>query len=57
MRTVKQIYRITYPNGKIYIGMDFTGTMLYFGSIKSRLVEEDFTPEQSNDFTVRKEIF
>jgi hypothetical protein len=28
----KQIYKITYPNGKIYVGMDLTGTILYFGS-------------------------
>jgi hypothetical protein len=24
----KQIYKITYPNGKIYVGMDLTGTTL-----------------------------
>lgn len=28
----KQVYKITYPNGKIYVGMDPTGTLLYFGS-------------------------
>jgi hypothetical protein len=28
----KQIYKITYPNGKIYVGMDLTGTALYMGS-------------------------
>jgi hypothetical protein len=28
----KQIYRITCPNGKIYVGMDLTGTPLYVGS-------------------------
>jgi hypothetical protein len=28
----KQIYKITYPNGKIYVGMDLTGTLLYFAS-------------------------
>ena len=22
----KQVYKITYPNGKIYVGMDLTGT-------------------------------
>lgn len=32
----KQIYKITYPNGKIYVGMDLTGTMLYFGSPQDR---------------------
>jgi hypothetical protein len=28
----KQVYKITYPNGKTYVGMDLTGTLLYFGS-------------------------
>jgi hypothetical protein len=28
----KQVYKITYPNGKIYVGMDLTETLLYFGS-------------------------
>jgi hypothetical protein len=28
----EQVYRITYPNGKIYVGLDLTGTALYFGS-------------------------
>ena len=27
----KQPYKITYPNGKIYVGMDLTGTLTYFG--------------------------
>ncbi len=53
---VKVVYRITYPNGKIYIGKDLTGTLTYFGSVDGRRVEQDFTPEQRRDFTVRKEI-
>jgi hypothetical protein len=24
----KQVYKITYPNGKIYVGMDLTGSLL-----------------------------
>jgi hypothetical protein len=28
----KQVYKVTYPNGKIYVGMDLTGTISYFGS-------------------------
>ncbi len=50
------IYRVTYPNGKIYVGMDLTGTMLYFGSVNSRLVEADHSPDERLDFTIRKEI-
>jgi len=53
---VKVIYRITYPNGKVYIGKDLTDTITYFGSVDSALVERDFTRVQRRDFTIRKEI-
>ena len=42
---MKVIYKITYPNGKIYVGKDLTGTLNYFGSADSRLIANDFTPE------------
>ena len=53
---MKIIYKITYPNGKIYVGMDLTGTFRYFGSPNSKLLENDFTEEQKNDFTIRREV-
>ena len=53
---MKVIYKITYPNGKIYIGQDITDTLNYFGSASSKLIEQDFTREQRRDFTIRKEI-
>ena len=53
---MKVIYKITYPNGKIYIGLDLTDTLNYFGSANSKLIEQDFTREQRRDFTIRKEI-
>ena len=53
---MKVIYKITYPNGKIYIGLDFTDTINYFGSANSDLIAQDFTREQRRDFTIRKEI-
>lgn len=53
---MKVIYKITYPNGKIYIGKDLTGTLNYFGSANSTLIEQDFTREQIRDFSIRKEI-
>lgn len=28
---MKVIYKIIYPNGKIYVGKDLTGTLNYFG--------------------------
>lgn len=50
------IYKITYPNGKIYIGQDRTDDINYFGSAKSLLIEQDFTREQRRSFTITKEI-
>ncbi|OYX84673.1 MAG: hypothetical protein B7Y83_07415 [Flavobacteriales bacterium 32-34-25] len=52
----KVIYKITYPNGKIYIGKDLTDTLNYFGSADSRLIERDFTRQERKDFIIRKEI-
>ncbi|MGI4022103.1 MAG: GIY-YIG nuclease family protein [Janthinobacterium lividum] len=53
---MKTIYKITYPNGKVYVGKDLTGTLNYFGSANSKLIENDFTFEQKQDFSIRKEI-
>jgi len=50
------VYKITYPNGKIYIGQDRTNSLAYFGSPKSDHVAADFTLEQRQRFTVTKEI-
>ena len=53
---MKVVYKITYPNGKIYVGQDITDSINYFGSANSKLIEKDFTRKQRRDFTVRKEI-
>ena len=53
---MKVIYKITYPNGKIYVGKDLTDSINYFGSADSKLIEKDFTREQRRDFAIRKEI-
>jgi hypothetical protein len=53
---MKVIYKITYPNGKIYVGKDLTDSINYFGSADSRLIDRDFSREQRRDFTIRKEI-
>ena len=50
------IYKITYPNGKIYIGQDRTNSINYFGSASSLLIGKDFTPEQRRSFTITREI-
>lgn len=53
---MKVIYKVTYPNGKIYIGKDLSDSINYYGSANSKLIEKDFTREQRRDFTIRKEI-
>jgi hypothetical protein len=50
------VYKVTYPNGKIYVGQDLTDSANYFGSASSELIAADFTPEQLADFTIRREI-
>ncbi len=53
---MKVIYKITYPNGKIYIGKDLTDSITYFGSPDNNIVEKDFKRAQKRDFAIRKEI-
>jgi len=53
---MKVIYKITYPNGKIYVGQDRTNSINYFGSAKHSLIEADFTREQRRKFTITREI-
>jgi len=50
------VYRITYPNGKIYVGQDRTNSINYFGSASDALIAKDFTPEQRQSFTVTRDI-
>jgi hypothetical protein len=54
---MKVIYKITWPNGKIYVGSDLTDSIRYFGSPDKRSIEADFpTREARRDITVRREI-
>ena len=53
---MKVIYKIIYPNGKIYIGKDLTGSINYFGSASDKLIEKDFSREERRSFTITKEI-
>lgn len=53
------VYKITFPNGKIYVGKDIGGTghsLRYFGSWNDSLIAKDLTKEDLSDFTLRKEI-
>ncbi|MBL7055344.1 GIY-YIG nuclease family protein [Candidatus Woesearchaeota archaeon] len=53
---MKWMYKITYPNGKIYVGKDLTGTFRYFGTPNSKLLEQDFSDDEKKNFTIRREI-
>jgi hypothetical protein len=54
----KQIFKITYPNGKIYIGIDLTGSPLYFGvpSAAEQIAADHRLDASALTFTLRKEI-
>ena len=52
----KQVYKITYPNGKIYVGMDLIGTLINVGSPSAReRIAADLDAHRL-DLTLRKEI-
>ena len=56
---MKQIYMITYPTGKIYIGKDSVGSHRYFGSPDMDIINTDFlnlSEEVRKDYTIRKQI-
>jgi hypothetical protein len=55
-RRFKVVYKITYPNGKIYVGSDVTDSPNYFGSASNDVIRKDFTRDQRRDFTIRKQI-
>lgn len=52
----KVVYKIRYPNGKIYIGKDLTNSINYWGSASSDLIAQDFSNEERLDMTIRREI-
>jgi hypothetical protein len=53
---VKVVYKIVYPNGKIYIGQDRADNINLFDSADSRLIAADLTREQRRSLTVTREI-
>ncbi|PIV90991.1 hypothetical protein COW46_00595 [Candidatus Gracilibacteria bacterium CG17_big_fil_post_rev_8_21_14_2_50_48_13] len=56
MTAKKIIYKITYPNKKIYIGKDLTNSINYFGSADSGIISADFSEEDRKIFTITREI-
>jgi hypothetical protein len=56
---VKVIFKITHPNGKIYIGQDRYGSARYMGSRNPALINTDFEslPEEvRRSYSLHKEI-
>jgi hypothetical protein len=53
---MKVVYKITYPNGKIYVGQDVTDSVGYFGSPNSKHMAADFDGDKRRDITIRKQI-
>ena len=56
---MKQIYKLTYPTGKIYIGKASFLSYRYFGSPDIDIINADFEKlpdEIRKDYSVRKEI-
>ena len=54
---MKVIYKITWPNGKIYVGSDMTDSITYFGSPAKHLIEVDFSSREARkDMTIRREV-
>ena len=57
---MKQVYMITYPTGKIYIGKDLIGSFRYFGSPNMDVVNADFESlprEQQSDYSFRIRLY
>ncbi|APJ05162.1 hypothetical protein AXG55_10730 [Silvanigrella aquatica] len=52
----KIIYKITYPNKKIYIGSDFTDNFNYFGSVNEKFLRDDFSRDEIQKFKITKDI-
>lgn len=43
----KVIYKVTWPNGKIYVGSDLTDSITYFGSPAKGQLEADFPSRET----------
>ena len=56
---MKQVYKITYPTGKIFIGRDSVGSSKYFETPQMEIIKEDFATLPKHiqmDYTIRKQI-
>lgn len=58
-KKMRQVYKVTYPTGKIYIGKDLYGSYRYFGSPDPEIVNKDFetlSEAVRGKYSVTKEI-
>ena len=46
-RRMKAIYKVTWPNGKLYVGSDLIDAITYFGSPNKILNEADFPTREA----------
>jgi len=53
---MKQIFKITFPNNKIYIGKDLTGSITCLGDFNPGDVNNDYRNIKIPCFTIRKEV-
>ena len=54
---MKVVYKVTWPNGKIYVGSDLTDSISYFGSPHKPSIETDFpSRQQRKSISVLREI-
>ena len=49
LENMKVVYKITYPNGKIHVGMDLTDSITYFDSADAALVAQYLTRDERRD--------
>jgi hypothetical protein len=53
---MKQVFKITFPNKKIYIGKDLTGTLTHFGDFNPNLIKSDYKNVKISCFVLKKEV-
>jgi len=53
---VPNVYKVTYPNGKVLVAQDRLDQVTYIESIANQQFLEDFGDVSRRDFIVRKEV-
>jgi hypothetical protein len=51
-----QVFKLTFPNRKIFIGKDDKGSLTYFGGFDREEVESDYRNIVMPSFTINKEV-